>query len=230
MDNNSKENCPVCFGKANPKKPFHCHYGAICCLKCRSFFRRVVQSNGTANLEKVFYCVNSKLNRRCDMREFGTRHKCSYCRLQRCLNIGLNPAKVVLDEETRRKFTGKIYNLLEYECISGFSNVPFALGFKKRKDFSPNENLAPSVDMALRNDSEESSLQVKDEPLENYDDQMMLALTNSVSLDFTEAVAETSVPPDLLKILKHFFYTETSLMKEDIYSKISKNFESFCFK
>ena len=58
MDNNPKENCPVCFGKANPKKPFHCHYGAICCLKCRSFFRRVVQSNGTANLEKVFYCYD----------------------------------------------------------------------------------------------------------------------------------------------------------------------------
>ena len=164
------------------------------------------------------------------MWEFGTRHKCSYCRLQRCLKIGLNPAKVVLDEKTRRKYTGKIYNLLEYECISGFSNVPFALGFKKRKDFSPNENLAPSVDMALRNDSEESSLQVKDEPLENYDDQMMLGLTNSVSLDFTEAVAETSVPQDLLKILKHYFYTEMSMMKEDIYSKISKNFESFLLR
>ena len=175
MDNNPKENCPVCFGKANPKKPFHCHYGAICCLKCRSFFRRVVQSNGTANLEKVFYCVNSKLNtlnKRCDMREFGTRHKCSYCRLQ----------------------------------------------------------LAPSVDMALTNDFEESSPQIKDEALENYDDQMMLGLTNSVSLDFTEAVAETSVPQDLLKILKHYFYTETSMMKEDIYSKISKHFEIFCFK
>ena len=118
--------------------------------------------------------------------------------------------------------------MLEYAC--GFSNAPSTLGFKKRKDSSPNENLAPSVDMALTNDFRESSLQIEDEPLENYDDQMMLALTNSVSLDFTEAVAETSVPPDLLKILKHFFYTETSLMKEDIYSKISKNFESFCFK
>ena len=84
--------------------------------------------------------------------------------------------------------------------------------------------------MGLRNDSVESSLQIKDEPLENYDDQMMLGLTNSVSLDFTEAVAETSVPQDLLKILKHYFYTETSMMKEDIYSKISKNFERFCFK
>ena len=84
--------------------------------------------------------------------------------------------------------------------------------------------------MALTNDFEESSPQIKDEALENYDDQMMLGLTNSVSLDFTEAVAETSVPQDLLKILKHYFYTETSMMKEDIYSKISKHFEIFCFK
>ena len=42
------------------------------------------------------------------MREFGTRHKCSKCRLERCLEIGLNPDKVVLDEETRRKYTGMI--------------------------------------------------------------------------------------------------------------------------
>ena len=113
MESNIKETCPVCFEKANPKKPFHCHYGAICCLKCRSFFRRVIQSNGTTNLEKVFYCVNSKLNRKCDMREFGTRHKCSKCRLERCLVIGLKPDKVVLDEETRRKFTGMIYLVVE---------------------------------------------------------------------------------------------------------------------
>ena len=86
------------------------------------------------------------------------------------------------------------------------------------------------MDLALRNHFEESPSMiqdepmVKDEPLENYDDQMMSGLTVSVSLDFTEAVAETNVPHDQLEILKQFFYTETSMTKEDVFSKISKIF------
>ena len=107
MESNSKENCPICFEKANPKKPFHCHFGVVCCLKCKSFFRRVIQSHGNAaNLENVFYCVRSKLNKKCDMKQFGILHKCPKCRLIRCLELGMKPDKVVLDEETRRKFTG----------------------------------------------------------------------------------------------------------------------------
>ena len=110
------------------------------------------------------------------------------------------------------------------------SNSINALGFKKRKDYVPNDNPASSMDLALRNQFEEppSTTQdepmVKDEPLENYDDQMMSALTVSVSLDFTEAVAETNVPRDQLKILKEYFYSETSMMKDDVFSKISKIF------
>ena len=86
------------------------------------------------------------------------------------------------------------------------------------------------MDVAVRNHFEEPPLMipndpmVKDEPLENYDDHMMSGLTVSVSLDFTEAVAETNVPHDQLQILKQFFNTETSMMKEDVFSKISKIF------
>ena len=85
------------------------------------------------------------------------------------------------------------------------------------------------MDLAIiRNNFDEPSSMVedesmiKDEALDYYDNQMMSGLTVSVSMDFTEAVAEASVPQDQLKILKQFFYSEMSMMKEDIFSKISK--------
>ena len=33
----------------------------------------------------------------CNMREFGIKHNCRKCRMSRCLDIGMNPKKVLLD-------------------------------------------------------------------------------------------------------------------------------------
>ena len=60
-------------------------------------------------------------------------------------------------------------------------------------------------------------------------DKMMSGLTVSVSMDFTEAVAETIVPQDHFVILKKFFFTEMPMKKEDVLSKISKCCDSFWY-
>ena len=111
MDFNPAQTCQICFQNAPPNKPFHQHYGAVCCVKCRSFFRRLVQINGAeADFQNVYMCISQDLNdpnSRCDMRLFGKTHRCLSCRMERCLVVGLRPDKVLLDKKARRKYTGK---------------------------------------------------------------------------------------------------------------------------
>ena len=38
--------CQICLSKAPTNKRHLCHYDAICCVGCRAFFRRIVQSKG----------------------------------------------------------------------------------------------------------------------------------------------------------------------------------------
>ena len=108
MDFNPAQTCQICFQNAPPNKPFHYHYGGICCVKCRSFFRRLVQINGAeADFRNIYMCISQDPNSRCDMRLFGKTHRCLSCRMERCLVVGLRPDKVLLDKKARRKYTGK---------------------------------------------------------------------------------------------------------------------------
>ena len=98
--------CQICYDEARDGK-HKCHFGALCCNSCRSFFRRIVQVNGRTDLKTIFECVSKVPGQECDMKDFGMSHRCSKCRLDRCLEVRLLPEKVLLDPAQRTKFTGK---------------------------------------------------------------------------------------------------------------------------
>ena len=88
--------CQVCHIPAKENAKYYCHYGAICCLSCKAFFRRYTR--GENNLH-AFEC---KTQGNCDIR--GARTNCKKCRFKKCIEVGMEPNKV-LNEEDRKKYT-----------------------------------------------------------------------------------------------------------------------------
>lgn len=92
-----KKVCPVCFYEAPEGSKHYTHYGAICCFSCKAFFRRLHRENLVESLE-------CKTGGNCDLMT-GKRTACKKCRYLQCLVVGLNPAKVLMDEEERKRFS-----------------------------------------------------------------------------------------------------------------------------
>ena len=79
--------CKVCGAPAGK----HNYYGARCCISCRGFFRRSVQSNHY----KFFDC---KVPENCVV-DIKTRKNCKKCRFDKCLRIGMRINWVLTDQE-----------------------------------------------------------------------------------------------------------------------------------
>ena len=107
MDINPKKLCQVCGCVANQNRIHSQHYGAICCNNCRSFFRRTMQLHGTENMSTIYSCDSKTKGQNCDMKEFGKKHRCAKCRLLKCIEVGMNPNRVITDPAFRDKFKGK---------------------------------------------------------------------------------------------------------------------------
>ncbi|GMT23516.1 hypothetical protein PFISCL1PPCAC_14813 [Pristionchus fissidentatus] len=85
--------CSVCATKT-----LEFHFGAVCCVACGAFFRRSI-SDG-----KKFTCKNNEKckivpgKRSSSEREYrlieGSRSSCRSCRLQRCIDAGMDPRAV----------------------------------------------------------------------------------------------------------------------------------------
>ena len=63
-------NCQVCAAKALVNQRHSRHYDGICCLSCRAFFRRIVQSSGNI-LEVNIACRNPNTEEKCDLTQLG---------------------------------------------------------------------------------------------------------------------------------------------------------------
>jgi hypothetical protein len=66
--------CQVCADRSSGK-----HFGVVSCEACKSFFRRSVRQNAK------YSCRNE---RNCTI-EKNTRNRCQFCRLQKCLKMGM---------------------------------------------------------------------------------------------------------------------------------------------
>ena len=107
MDFNPRITCIVCNKKAHGNKYHSQHYGAICCHNCRSFFRKTIQTHGQRHWETFYTCDSNTEGQRCDMKEYRRNHRCAKCRLAKCIEVGMDPLKVIIDPEFRQRFKGK---------------------------------------------------------------------------------------------------------------------------
>ncbi|XP_070703410.1 nuclear receptor subfamily 5, group A, member 5 [Pempheris klunzingeri] len=91
----SAESCPVCGDKVSGY-----HYGLLTCESCKGFFKRSVQNN------KHYTCAEQQS---CPM-NLSQRKRCPFCRLQKCLAVGMKTEAVRADRMRggRNKF-GPLY-------------------------------------------------------------------------------------------------------------------------
>ncbi|XP_065109655.1 retinoic acid receptor alpha-A isoform X3 [Paramisgurnus dabryanus] len=67
--------CFVCQDKSSGY-----HYGVSACEGCKGFFRRSIQKNMVYTCHREKNCIINKV----------TRNRCQYCRLQKCLEVGMS--------------------------------------------------------------------------------------------------------------------------------------------
>ncbi|GFO41791.1 nuclear receptor subfamily 1 group d member 2 [Plakobranchus ocellatus] len=82
--------CLVCGDKSSGV-----HYGVLACEGCKGFFRRALQNVGDPARKKCFYTKNCDINMQ-------TRNRCQYCRLQKCLALGMSRAAAKLGRRSRK--------------------------------------------------------------------------------------------------------------------------------
>nr|XP_032802327.1 retinoic acid receptor alpha-A-like isoform X1 [Petromyzon marinus] len=80
--------CFVCQDKSSGY-----HYGVSSCEGCKGFFRRSIQKNMVYTCHRDKKCIINKI----------TRNRCQYCRLQRCLEVGMSKESVRNDRSKKKK-------------------------------------------------------------------------------------------------------------------------------
>uniref|UniRef100_S4RJJ9 Retinoic acid receptor alpha n=1 Tax=Petromyzon marinus TaxID=7757 RepID=S4RJJ9_PETMA len=69
------------------------HYGVSSCEGCKGFFRRSIQNIMVYTCHRDKKCIINKI----------TRNRCQYCRLQRCLEVGMSKESVRNDRSKKKK-------------------------------------------------------------------------------------------------------------------------------
>ncbi|KAK3559705.1 hypothetical protein QTP86_017687 [Hemibagrus guttatus] len=88
--------CFVCQDKSSGY-----HYGVSACEGCKGFFRRSIQKNMVYTCHREKSCIINKV----------TRNRCQYCRLQKCLEVGMSKESVRNDRNKKKKEEKKV------ECV-----------------------------------------------------------------------------------------------------------------
>ena len=86
--------CQICFTEAKGREKWYYHYGAVCCFRCKAFFRRYSRGEIKAKPCKgQGQCVINK-----------GRKNCKDCRYKKSLACGMK-TELLLNEEERKKYT-----------------------------------------------------------------------------------------------------------------------------
>ena len=99
--------CLVCSSPPKPGTQHHSHYGAICCMSCKAFFKRIrdeaVNKSGSESCLK--YKCKKKDPGSCNTHyQISTKDKCKECRYLKCIGIGMDPNQICAGD-LRHKFT-----------------------------------------------------------------------------------------------------------------------------
>lgn len=86
-----QKRCLVCGGTPNGSR-----YGALACLGCIVFFRRAISNANVKNCDnnsncKIGFGEFSRTLKIFKVRFLETKNCCRSCRLQKCLQVGMNP-------------------------------------------------------------------------------------------------------------------------------------------
>ncbi|XP_067928716.1 nuclear receptor subfamily 1 group D member 2-like [Watersipora subatra] len=82
--------CLVCNDKASGL-----HYGVLACEGCKGFFRRALQDIGDPSRRRCYYSKSCEIT-------ITTRNRCQYCRLQKCLSLGMSRGAAKLGRRSRK--------------------------------------------------------------------------------------------------------------------------------
>ncbi|XP_064639409.1 uncharacterized protein LOC135494959 isoform X2 [Lineus longissimus] len=82
--------CLVCGDKSSGV-----HYGVLACEGCKGFFRRALQDIGDPSRRKCYYEKNCEIT-------VQTRNRCQYCRLQKCIALGMSRSAAKLGRRSRK--------------------------------------------------------------------------------------------------------------------------------
>ncbi|XP_075219819.1 orphan steroid hormone receptor 2-like [Lycorma delicatula] len=110
------EICVVCGDRASGR-----HYGAISCEGCKGFFKRSIRK------QLGYQCRGSK---NCEVTKHH-RNRCQYCRLQKCLSMGMRSDSV--QHERKPMSEKKDFNLFMGgdSNLANYSNNPMKIFIRK---------------------------------------------------------------------------------------------------
>ncbi|XP_029346600.1 nuclear receptor subfamily 2 group C member 1-A isoform X1 [Acyrthosiphon pisum] len=121
------ESCVVCGDRASGR-----HYGAISCEGCKGFFKRSIRK------QLGYQCRGTKM---CEVTK-NHRNRCQYCRLQKCLTMGMRSDSV---QHERKPVTDRIESIHNMSTSPDNNNIPtFSYGnnsfIKTEMPFIKSEN------------------------------------------------------------------------------------------
>ncbi|XP_039262580.2 nuclear receptor subfamily 2 group C member 2-like [Styela clava] len=121
------EVCAVCGDKSSGR-----HYGARSCEGCKGFFKRSIRKN---------LAYSCRGNRECDITK-AHRNRCQYCRLQKCLLVGMKSESVQCERAPIIRVDGshlasdrqKSYTLEGQGSLSTLANVVSTIATMNKND------------------------------------------------------------------------------------------------
>ncbi|XP_055877888.1 uncharacterized protein LOC106063832 isoform X2 [Biomphalaria glabrata] len=151
-NNQTNLKCLVCGDKSSGV-----HYGVLACEGCKGFFRRALQNVGDPARKKCFYTKNCDINMQ-------TRNRCQYCRLQKCLQLGMSRAAAKLGRRSRkmREMIRNIEDTQTEQALHGLLSLNTETTTVKSSSdsevLSPNIHVSESTSLNAQNSDPNSQL------------------------------------------------------------------------